>query len=61
MKIETNSDTDWLLTFWVLAALLVLISAKGCSETEQTKREAITAGLMEKLNIGKEGTTWQKP
>ena len=60
MKIESDDNTSIAATISIIAIGIMLVASHGCYQVEQTKREAIKAGLVEKPT-GTTGTAWSKP
>lgn len=60
MKLEMDDNTFYLSLALIAAFVLLAASLGGCHLCEQTKQEAIKAGLIEVPNEGT-GTHWTKP
>jgi hypothetical protein len=61
MKIEMDEQTSWTVSICLIALILATAALGGCNLCEKTKQDAIKAGLVEKPNIGSDGTHWDKP
>jgi hypothetical protein len=61
MKIEMDDNSSVAATVIAIAIIIALSCLGGCKICEQTKRDAINAGLVEKPQPSTCGTMWAKP
>jgi hypothetical protein len=60
MKIEMDDNAGLVTVLCVIIISLALCAIGGCRITEETKREAIKNGLVQKQSAG-QTTHWAKP
>lgn len=61
MRIEINENAGWTLVAIAAITAICVGSLVGCNQYEQTRREAIKAGLVEQNGTSSQHTIWTKP
>lgn len=61
MDINVNDETSFTVIMTALITAAMILACYGCSQQEQTKREAIKAGLVEESLPGQQRMGWTKP
>lgn len=61
MKLEMNDDAKIAIVLLSIVVALTIIVCVITHETNQIRREAFKAGLVEKQNAGSQQTRWDKP
>jgi hypothetical protein len=61
MKIELNEEAAWTFIVLIIAAAFTSVLMHGCSESEQTYREKVNAGMIQKTVPSRYISIWTKP
>ncbi len=61
MTVEINAETAWTLVFFFIVCGIASVSMWGCHQSEETTREKIRAGLVQKEIPNTYTTIWAKP
>lgn len=61
MKIDINEEAAWVLSILAIVGAIASISMYGCHQHEETTREKIRAGLVEREAPISYSKIWTKP
>lgn len=61
MKIEMDDNSSLAMTVCVIVLVIGLAALGDCRICEETRRQAIKAGLVQKPTANTQGVHWEKP